>query len=296
MLNSATKRQKTLLLFVIPAFVLYTAFVILPAVSSIYLGFTSWDGVTDASMKFIGLQNYAAIFGSSRFYKALIHTIIVAGFFTILVNVVALMLALAVDHVRFGKNFFRSTFYIPVLISGVIAGFIWTIMYNYSFGIINTLFHNLHLDFLKANWLGKSPNALISIIFVLVWQLAGYYMVIYLAALQGIPTELVEAAKIDGATVFDRFKNITLPLMAGAFTINLTLALISGLKVFDQIAVMTDGGPGFDTETITYLIYKTAFGELRQGYGTALAMTLFVLILVLGIIQVKFLREREVQM
>jgi ABC-type sugar transport system permease subunit len=206
------------------------------------------------------------------------------------------MLALVVDHVRLGKNFFRSAFYIPVLISGVIAGFIWTIMYNFSFGILNTLFHNLHLDFLKTNWLGQSPNALISIIVVLVWQLAGYYMIIYLAALQGIPTELVEAAKIDGASVFDRFKNITLPLMAGAFTINLTLALIAGLKVFDQIAVMTDGGPGFDTETLTYLIYKVAFGDLKQGYGTALAMTLFAIIMILGIFQIKFLRGKEVQM
>jgi len=296
MFKTGSKREKALLLFVIPAFILYTAFVIGPAISSFYFSLTSWDGVSDASMKFIGLQNYINIFHSQRFYKALSHSMIVALVFTFAANLLALVLAIIVDNVRFGKNLFRSAFYIPVLISGIISGFIWTIMFNYSFGIINSIFHTLHLDYLKTDFLGRSPNALISIIAVLVWQLAGYYMIIYLAALQGIPVELIEAAKIDGANRWQQFKNITFPLLAGALTVNLTLALISGMKVFDQIAVMTDGGPGFDTETITYLIYKVAFGELKQGYGTALAMTLFGIILVLGAIQVKILRNREVQM
>lgn len=296
MFRSNSKRETALLLFVIPAFVLYTAFVIGPAISSIYFSVTSWDGVSDASMKFIGMTNYINIFKSDRFYKALMRTLMIAGAFTVLANVLALLLAMVVDHVRVGKNLFRSAFYLPVLISGVISGFIWSIMLNYTFGIINSIFSSMQMDFLKTDFLGRSPNAMYSIIGVLVWQMAGYYMVIYLAALQGIPTELIEAARIDGANRWQQFRNITFPLLAGAFTVNLTLALISGLKVFDQIAVMTDGGPGFETETITYLIYKVAFGELKQGYGTALAMTLFVIILVLGAIQVKLLREREVQL
>ena len=296
MFQSGSKREKALLLFIIPTFILYTAFVIGPAISSFYFSLTAWDGVSDASMRFIGFQNYTNIFSSQRFYKALGHSMTIALVFTVISNILALTLAIIVDNVKIGKNFFRSAFYIPVLISGIISGFIWTIMLNYSFGIINSLFHMLHMDFFKTDFLGRSPNALISIIAVLVWQLAGYYMVIYLAALQGIPTELIEAAKIDGANRWQQFRNITFPLLAGAFTINFTLALIAGLKVFDQIAVMTDGGPGFDTETITYLIYKVAFGELKQGYGTALAMTLFAIILVLGALQVKILRNREVQL
>jgi multiple sugar transport system permease protein/raffinose/stachyose/melibiose transport system permease protein len=294
--RSSLKREKSLLLFILPAFVLYTVFVIGPAVSSIYLSFTSWDGITDATMKFIGLGNYIDMFKSARFYGALKHTILIAVSFTVLANAVALLLALMVDNVKYGKSFFRSAFYVPVLISGIITGFIWSIMFNYSFGIVNSVLSKLHLDFLVTDFLGRSPNALVSIIFVLVWQLAGYYMVIYLAGLQGIPVELVEAAKIDGANKWQQFKSVTFPLLAGSFTINLTLALINGFKFFDQILVMTDGGPGFDTENLTYIIYKVAFGELRQGYGTALAIILFLIIIVLGTFQVRFLRTREVQL
>lgn len=296
MFKTTSKRETMLILFVIPAFVLYTVFVIAPAISSIYLSVTSWDGITDASMKFVGLKNFFEIFNDPRFHGAFLHTIFIAATFTVFVNLSALGLALVVDNVRAGKNIFRSVFYIPVLLSGVIAGFIWSVMYNYSFGIINTLFQNLHLDFLITDWLGKSPNAIISIVITLVWQSTGFYMIIYLASLQGVPVELLEAAKIDGANRWHQFKNITLPLIAGAFTINLTLALIGGLRIFDQVVVMTDGGPGFKTETISYLIYRVAFSDLRQGYGTALAMVLFAMVLILAIFQIKFLRKREVQL
>lgn len=296
MIKSSSKREIVLIMCILPAFILYTAFVIGPALSSIYLSLTQWDGISQSTMKFIGVQNFVEIFSSSRFYRALGHTFFIAFFFTIVVNIISLLLALAVDNLRIGKNIFRSAFYVPVLISGVIGGFIWAIMFNYSFGVINSVLHMLHLDFLKTDWLGKSPNALISLIIPLVWHLSGYYMVIYLAGLQGIPNELNEASKIDGVNRWQHFWYITFPLMAGSMTVNLTLALISGLKVFDQIAVMTDGGPGFATETITYLIYRVAFAELRQGFGTALAMTLFVIILVFATFQVTYLRKREVQL
>lgn len=287
-------RRPSLLWFALPAFVFYVALVIGPAVSSIYLGFTAWDGITDASMRFIGLDNYRNIFASSRFWAAAKNTIIIAAAFTILVNLIALALAMAVDKVNHGKNIFRSAFYVPVLISGIIAGFIWKIMFNYSFGVINHVLGSIGLSSVK--FLDMMPNALISIIFVLLWQQAGYYMIIYLAALQGIPVELVEASKIDGASNAQAFRHITIPMLAGSFTINLTLALINGMKIFDQIAVMTDGGPGFSTETITYMVYKVAFGEMRQGYGTALAVILFLIIMVFGGLQVTLLRKKEVQL
>ncbi len=286
--------SRSLLWFVLPALTMYSFFVILPAVSSIYLGFTSYDGITQASMRFIGLDNYKTIFSSARFGAATGNTLIIAISFTLLVNVFALMLAIMVDKVRFLKNLFRSAFYLPVLISGIIAGFIWRIMYNYSFGIINFVLNSVGIGSVK--FIDAMPNALLSIIFVLLWKQVGYYMIIYLAALQGISQDLLEAASIDGANSRQAFRHITLPLLAGSFTINLTLALINGLKVFDEIAILTDGGPGFSTETITYMVYKVAFGEMRQGYGTAMAVVLFLIILVLGGVQSTVLRKREVQM
>ncbi len=286
--------QKSLLWFVVPALTMYTAFVITPAVSSVYLAFTSYDGITEASMRFIGFDNFVNIFGSARFHSATFNTVIIAAAFTVLVNVIALALAVAVDKVRWGKNLFRSGFYLPVLISGIIAGFIWRIMFNYSFGVVNFVLNALGLGSVK--FIDTMPNALLSIIFVLLWKNAGYYMIIYLAALQGISADLLEAASIDGANSRQTFRHITIPMLAGSFTINLTLALINGLKIYDEIAILTDGGPGFSTETITYMVYKVAFGEMRQGYGTAMAVILFLIILVFGGIQSTVLRKREVQL
>lgn len=281
--------------FIAPSFLLFTLFIIVPTVSSVYYSFTSWDGISP-NVNFIGLKNYIEIFTSARFGNALRNTIILTVFISVLENAFALVLALAVDNVKWGKNFFRSAFYIPVLISGIVSGFIWKIMYNYNFGALNSLLKGIGLGDFCKDWLGTPAYALIMVGVVLVWKGAGYYMIIYLASLQSISTDIIEAAKIDGASSWQRFKSITVPLISGAFTINFTLSLINGLKVFDQISVMTDGGPGFTTETVVYLLYKVGFGEGRQGFGTAVGMVLLFVILVLNTAQQKFLRSREVQM
>lgn len=152
------------------------------------------------------------------------------------------------------------------------------------------------LGTLKQDWLGNADIAIWAVALVMIWKGAGYYMIIYLAALQGVPQDVQEAATIDGASALQRFRFITLPLISGSFTICFTLSLINGLKVFDQIAVMTDGGPGFATETIVYLLYKSGFGEGRQGYGTAVGVVLLFIILILNNIQSAILRKREVQL
>ena len=292
-----TKRKfdKPAFLFIAPAFIFFTLFIIVPTVSSVYYSLTSWDGISP-DIKFIGLANYKEIFTSARFGNALKNTVILTVFISIFENTIALGLALIVDNVRWGKNFFRSAFYIPVLISGIVSGFIWKIMYNYNFGTFNAVLGNLGLDSWKQDWLGNSSLTLIMIGIVLIWKGAGYYMIIYLASLQSVSTDLIEAAQIDGASPWQRFKSITIPLISGAFTINFTLSLINGLKVFDQINVMTDGGPGFTSETLVYLLYKVGFNEGRQGFGTAVGIMPLFIIIVLNTLQQKFLRSREVQM
>ncbi len=289
------KFDKTAFAFIAPAFILFTLFIIVPTVSSVYYSFTSWDGISP-NIKFIGLANYKEIFTSDRFGNAMKNTIILTVFISIFENSIALGLALIVDNVRWGKNFFRSAFYIPVLISGIVSGFIWKIMYNYNFGTFNAVLDNLGLEAWKQDWLGNSALTLLMIGVVLIWKGAGYYMIIYLASLQSVSQDLIEAAQIDGASPWQRFKSITVPLISGAFTINFTLSLINGLKVFDQINVMTDGGPGFTSETLVYLLYKVGFNEGRQGFGTAVGIMLLFIIILLNTIQQKFLRSREVQM
>jgi ABC-type sugar transport system permease subunit len=296
-MNTLNKKKfdKVAFAFIAPAFVFFTLFIIVPTIASVYYSFTSWDGISP-TVKFIGLANYKEIFTSARFGNALKNTVILTVFISVLENAMALSLALLVDNVRWGKNLFRSAFYIPVLISGIVSGFIWKIMYNYNFGTFNSIFKDLHLDSFRQDWLGNTKLTLIMVGLVLIWKGAGYYMIIYLASLQSVSTDLIEAAQIDGASPLQRFRSITMPLISGAFTINFTLSLINGLKVFDQINVMTDGGPGFTTETLVYLLYKVGFNEGRQGFGTSVGIMLLFIIIILNTIQQKFLRSREVQL
>lgn len=295
MAKSKKKINTTAVLFIMPAFVFFTLFVVVPTVSSFYYSLTNWDGISP-TMKFIGLRNYVDIFTSGRFMNALKVTAILTVVISVIENALGLSLALLVDRVVRLKNLFRALFYLPVIISGIVGGFIWKILYSYNFGPINTVLGALGLDFLKQDWLGNPAFVIGSVAVVLIWKGAGYYMVIYLAALQGVPQDVLEAATIDGATAMQRFRYVTLPLISGSFTICFTLSLINGLKVFDQIAVMTNGGPGFSTETIVYLLYRVGFSEGRQGYGTAVGVVLLAIILVLNSIQSKILRAREVQL
>jgi len=290
---SKTKINKTALMFILPSFFLYVGFIVIPSISSIHLSFTNWDGLSPR-YRYIGFDNYIEIFTSSRFLGALWRTLYLTLLVSIGKNVVALILALILDKIRIFRNFFRVCFYIPVLISGIVSGFIWLTMFNWNFGVINSMLRQLGLENLAVNWIGNPDTVIYSLAFTIIWKAAGYHMVIYLAGLQGISKDCLESATIDGANSWQTFWKITLPLLAGSITINFTLALINGLKVFDQIVVITNGGPGFSSETITFLIYKVAFAEGRQGFGTALAVILFALIFILNGIQSGILRKREV--
>ena len=246
--------------------------------------------------EYVRKTNYKEIFTSARFGNALKNTALLTVVISICENALALGLALLVDNVIKGKNLFRAIFYLPVILSGIVSGFIWKIMYSYNFGPVNKVLDMIGLGALKQDWLGNADIAIWAVAVVMIWKGAGYYMIIYLAALQGVPQDVQEAATIDGASALQRFRFITLPLISGSFTICFTLSLINGLKVFDQIAVMTDGGPGFATETIVYLLYESGFGEGRQGYGTAVGVVLLFIILILNNIQSAILRKREVQL
>lgn len=294
--KKTVKFDKVAISFIAPAFIFYCLFIIYPTISSVYYSFTSWDGLSP-NINFVGLRNYQEILFGSRFHNAFKNTFLLTVFISVIENLMALILALLVDHVAKAKNFFRSIFYIPVLLSGIVSGFIWKILYNYNFGALNSFLEMIGKKEWIQHWIDGSPTmALIMIGVVLIWKGSGYYMIIYLASLQGVPKDVIEAGKIDGAGGWQVFRHITLPLISGAFTINFTLSLINGLKVFDQIAVMTDGGPGFATETLVYLLYKVGFNEGRQGFGTAVGLVLLFIIILLNSIQQRFLKSKEVQL
>ena len=276
------KFDKTAFVFIAPAFIFFTLFIIVPTVSSVYYSFTSWDGVSP-NVKFIGLANYKEIFTSARFGNALKNTILLTVFISVFENAFALALALIVDNVRWGKNFFRSAFYVPVLVSGIVSGFIWKIMYNYNFGTINTILKDIGMGDFRQDWLGNNKLTLIMIGVVLVWKGAGYYMIIYLASLQSVSPDLIEAAQIDGATSSQTFWKITIPLIKPIMSYVLVTSLIGGLQMYDVPALLTKdmGSPNGKLKTVVMIIQANKQGDI--GKASALCVIIFIVSAIIGL-------------
>jgi raffinose/stachyose/melibiose transport system permease protein len=279
--------------FAVPALLIYLAIVIYPSLAGAAYAFTDWSGLGKAS--WVGFENFKNLFTDAQSFGALKNTLKLTVFIVIVRNAIGLALALGV-HTRIRSRFLlRTIFFAPAVLSPVVLAFLWKYMFNpdHDSGL-NALLGFFGLGFLQQNWLGDPSVALWAIGLTVVWQYAGYSMVIFLAALQGIPQELEEAAALDGAGRFQRFWHVVLPLIAPAMTINLTLSTIGGLKLFDQVFAITGGGPGYASETLSTLIYKQAFVFGKYGYSTAVALVLALLVSGLAILQMRYLQSREV--
>jgi raffinose/stachyose/melibiose transport system permease protein len=279
--------------FVAPALAIYAFIVIYPSLAGAYYAFTDWSGI--GASKWVGVENFKTLFSDDQSLGSLKNTILLTIFIVFVQNGIGLALALGV-HTRIkSKYVLRTIFFAPAVLSPVVIAFLWKYMFNPEPDAgINAMLGFFGLDFLQQNWLGDPSVALWAIGLTVVWQYAGYSMVIFLAALQGIPQELEEAAALDGAGRFQRFYHVVLPLIAPAMTINLTLSTIGGLKLFDQVFAITGGGPGYSTETLSTLIYKQAFVFGQYGYSTAVALVLALLVSGLALIQMRYLQSREV--
>jgi raffinose/stachyose/melibiose transport system permease protein len=291
------KRSKwvSLFIFLFPAVIVYTLFQFYPMLSGLYYGFTDWNGFSQTK-NFVGMANFTEIISDPLIIKAVKNTIIFTVLVVIFQNGLALFFSILLDQKLGGISLFRAVFFLPVLLSTAVVGFIWSTIFNPIIGSWKPIFQGLGLDTI-AGWdmLGNPAIALYSIIFVMIWQYMGYSMVIYLAGLQSIPKDMYEAANIDGANRWQQFKNVTFPLIAPALTINIILSSIGCLKVFDHVFVLTGGGPGDASQVVGTAIYTLAFSNNRFGYGIALSLLLFVCIAIISLIQLKFLRRREVE-
>jgi raffinose/stachyose/melibiose transport system permease protein len=281
-------------LFILPALLIFSLFIVIPMISSIYYSLTNWNGL-DPKITFIGLDNYRKLMDDSEVWIALKNTVVFAVLVTLAQNVLSLVLALLVDGSRWYYRYLRVVYLIPALLSALAIGYIWSYLYNPVFGIINTVLENVGLGALAQDWLGDPKWSMVSVVFTNVWQWAGITMIIYMAGLQAISADLYEAANIDGASKWQTFMRITFPLIAPAFTINIMISIIGSFKVFDIIYIMTKGGPGTTTESLAILLYKKAFNFNEMGYGTAIAVVMFLIILVISIFQLSILRKREVE-
>lgn len=277
--------------FVLPAAALYLFVVVYPSIRGSLYAFTDWDGLSP-DPQWVGWDNFVRIWTDPAGATAIANTVIIAVSVTLIQNVVGLLIALGLNSRIKSRNVLRVVIFAPVVITSIAVGFLWKNLLAPD-GAINQALEAIGLGALQQNWLGNPDTALWSVIIVVFWQFVGYSMVIFLAGLQGIPQEILEAAAIDGAGPIRRFWSVVRPLLTPAITINVMLSLISGLKLFDQVLAMTGGGPGGATATISTLIYTNAFNLGRFGYGAALALVLSVFVAIAAIIQYRLLTRQE---
>ena len=292
-MNKKLKGKITTALFVIPSLFIFINVVIIPFVMGIIYSFTNWDGFAFKGSTFVGFKNYAAAFGDEKFGAAFWLTTKYTFVMIILVNIVGLSLALLVTSKIKGKNFFRGIYFLPNLIGGLILGFIWKFVFTKFFDQFGAITHTSKLFF---NWLDNPTGAFWALVVVGVWQMAGYVMVIYIASIESISEEVMEAASIDGANSWAKFKKITLPLIAPAFTISLFITLSNSFKQYDTNLSLTNGGPFGSTELVTMNIFSTAFNYNKYAQAQAKAIIFFLVIMVITVIQLYATKKREVDM
>jgi raffinose/stachyose/melibiose transport system permease protein len=282
--------------FLIIPLVLYVCFFLLPSLLGVFYSFTDWSARSLANgVHFVGIQNYIDIFTSNKDYvSGILHTIT----FTIVSNIVklipALLLAIMLQEGLRGKGIYRTLLYLPSILPFVIIGLVFKSILNYNTGLLNMLLDTLHLGMLKQKWLSDLSVVWKSIYGVDAWRGIGYVMTIFLAGLNTIPKSYYEAAQIDGANFWQRLQHITLPMLSGAIMINLVFGITYGLKVFDIIYVLTNGGPGHTTEVLTTYSYQL-YSSGQYGMSTALNTVLLFITAIIGITVVRVMSKKEVQ-
>ena len=280
-------------LFMLPSILILLGVYLLPFLYSLYISGTDWSGMGQ-KLNFVGLSNYKGLFEEPHFWETLRNNLI---YFVELVGIqfiISMVLAVVLNAAFKGRNFFRALYFMPTIICTLAVGFIWNIMFDPINGPIKTLLKNAgFLELSRIMWLGNTKTAIHAVSFVSLWQWTGWSMVIYLAGLQSIDKNLYEAAEIDGANAVQKFFKVTLPLLAPSITVNLVNSTIGALKIFDLPFIMTGGGPGHATESLAMMMYTYSFGLNKMGYGTAISIILFVVILIISGAQTTVLRRRE---
>ena len=280
-------------LMVLPAVLLFTLFAVYPFVEGIKLGFYRWDGLSP--MTFIGMENYVNILHDEQYWSALKNTFLYAVVTTIAKNLLGLVLAMVMMKITHGKGFFRTITYMPVTFSYVVCGILWLWIFNPNFGLLNNFLRLIGADGLVMGWLSDSRIAIYSVMAVDIWRWAGFHMVLYLAGLQAIPKDYYEAADIDGAGAFQKFRYMTLPLLRPIILFTTINSTIGTLQLFDETMNITQGGPANATITISQYIYNILFKYTPDfGYATAVSYVVVVLIVVLSFIQKKVGEEKDV--
>lgn len=271
-MKSFYRNKVAIAIFALPAILLFTLFVFYPICQTVYRSFFSWDGFSAA--QFIYLDNYTRLFQDKLFYTSIKNGLIFAFFLVVYQIGIGTVLALAVADASIkGRKLLRVSYFIPVVLSVTVVCQLWMSIYNGEFGLLNKVFESLGMTY-RQDWLSTETKSIWAIAFVNAWQYTGYHFALLFAAIRAIPEHYYEAARIDGATKVQAHFHITLPLMAESFRFCLILAVTGGLNAFANMFIMSNGGPGTATYTLTFMTYRSAFRVNEFGYGCASATIL----------------------
>ena len=288
------------ILFLTPAVLSFSLVMIVPFFLGIYYSMTDFNGIRSV-LTFVGFDNYRTMFSEPAFLYSFLVTVEYTVINIVLVNVVAIFLSLLVTSNLPGKNVLRAGFFVPNLIGGIVLGYIWQFIFN---NVLTNIGGSLGIPFLEKSLIGNKNTVIWAMSFVNIWQYAGYIMMIYVAAIQGIPANLMEAASVDGANYWTRLRKILIPMMANSFTITLFLTLTNSFKMFDLNTSLTQGGPAGmfmmkavkTSEMLALNIYNTAITKNLWGQGQAKAIMFFIVLVIISLIQVSINKRREVEM
>jgi raffinose/stachyose/melibiose transport system permease protein len=278
-------------LFVLPALAVYLFYFIIPIPTSAYYSFFDWNGIS-AEMRYLGFNNWTGLFDDPVFWKSLLNNIILVVASILIQLPIALLLAVLVSSKLKGNKLFKLLYFIPMMLSAVAIGMTWNFIYEPNYGLLNSLLSGLGLESLTRGWLGEPQLALGAVIVAICWQYIPFYMVIFAAALSGIPPDFMEAAYIDGASKIQAFFSITIPLLSNTIKTAAILSLTGSLKYFALIFVMTEGGPNHASELMATYMYKQAFTSFRMGYGSTVAVSIFFISFVLTILVLRIGRKK----
>ena len=287
-LRRRLRKQWTGYLFILPNVLGVLVFLAYPILYSLYISLTRWDFVSPPT--FVGLRNYVRLFTQDRlFWVSMKVTLSYVIMYVPAVLVASLVLALAMNQKLRGILFIRTSIFVPVVTSMVAVSIVWVWLLSKDFGLVNVVLRAVGLP--SIGFLTNSTTALPSIVTVGVWKAMGYNAIILFAALQGVPRLLYEAAAIDGANAWNKFRHVSLPMIAPALIFVTITSVIGAFQVFDQVFIMTGGGPGTATYVYNFYFWQQAFGQLKMGYASAMAYILFLIMFVTAVIQLRFTRE-----
>ena len=287
------RNRKRYLLLILPAFILYTFTLVIPLLGGTFPNaLTNWN-LMKGTKQFVGLDNYIRLLQDKNFQQAIVFTLILGIVIIIFTNVLAFITAFFLSEKIFGGSISRAMFFLPNIISGVMVSYVWYFIFTRAIPDVGKMLSNHFLS--NISWFGTPGWAFAATTIVSVWQGTGFLMILYIAGLQTIPKDVLEAAKLDGCVGIKKIAYIELPLLMTTVTVNLFVSIANSFKAFDIPFALTGGGPGGSTQTIALDIYNDAFGSFRYGYASAKSVILFLMVAAVTLVQLWITRKKEVQ-